>query len=884
MKERPLVAYEPNPVLGWLYERFFSRIEVDEVWVRAVREADERGTVVYVLRNLSFVDFFALDHLTKRYGLPQVRFANDLGLWVLEPMGRGWVHALTRRTARSDAEDLRRAVASGAAAALFLKRPPSVLDAPPRLLGQRSARGRIEGDVFLQTLLDVQRTQDRPILLVPQVFLWSRRGDSLRQTWVDAVFGPREWPGNLRTLAQFLASAGDVQLRAGEPLDLRAFVGDEAGATDEVRIRRITYSLLRRLERERRTVVGPARKPADRLREEVLRSPKLQKIIMDLAGEGEAERRVLVRKAERMLRELEAQLDDNAIQLLDRAVDQTVLRMYQAIEVDQEGLERVRAAAKRGTLVLLPSHKSHVDYIILSRVLHDARMQLPLIAAGDNLSFFPLGPILRRAGAFFIRRSFRGDRLYSVVVDAYMRRLLKDGWTLEFFIEGGRSRTGKLLAPKLGLLSIVVDAALGTPDRDIFFVPVSIGYDRVVEESSYVDEVSGGEKQKEDVRGLLKAARTVAGRYGRLSVQFGTILTLEQILREIDPSATKRSLASLTPARRRSLVTRLAHRVLNEIDRATAVTPGALVAMALLTHDRRGLAEVELFAACERLARTLHAMGARFSPALASPRAPGRVRLDALREATENLVRVGHVEVRHPGEGARRGRRARPVSGDAFYVVPDEARLSLDISKNLILHFFVARAVVATALLAPPGPPTPLPLLRERALALSRLFKYEFNFRADASFDENLDETLAAMERDGLVARRSDELSPSEGASEEARAELASYACMLRTYVEGYRVAARALTLLRKGPLAPKDLAKKALAMGERMYLAGDVERREALTQPIFENAFAAFVDQGYLVRTDGKLALSPTYESPEATATIEMRIAAYMERRRART
>jgi glycerol-3-phosphate O-acyltransferase len=880
MKERPLVAYQPNPLLGWLYERFFSRIEVDEAWVRAVREADERGTVVYVLRNLSFVDFFALDHLTKRYGLPQVRFANDMGLWVLEPMGRGWLHAVTSRTEGSDADDLRRAVTSGSAAALFLKRPPSVLDAPPRILGQRSARGQIEGDVFLQTLLDVQRTQERPILLVPQVFLWTRKGDSLRQTWVDAVLGPREWPGNVRTIAQFLASAGDVQLRAGEPLDLRAFVAEEAGATDDVRIRRITYSLLRRLERERRTVVGPARKPADRLREEVLRSPRLQKIIADLAGEGEAERRVLVRKAEGMLRELEAELDDNAIRLIDRAVDQTVLRMYKALEVDQEGLERVRAAAKRGTVVLLPSHKSHVDYIILSRVLYDARMQLPLIAAGDNLSFFPLGPVLRRAGAFFIRRSFRGDRLYGVVVDAYMRRLLKDGWTLEFFIEGGRSRTGKLLPPKLGLLSIVVDAALGTPDRDIFFVPVSIGYDRVVEERSYVDEVSGGEKQKEDVRGLFKAAQTVAGRYGRLGVQFGQILTLEQILREIDPAATKRSLESLTPARRRNLVTRLAHRVVNEIDRATAVTAGALVSMALVTHDRRGISESDLVAACERLARTLRGMGARFSPALRHPRGPERIRVEALREAMENLVRAGHVQIRHPGEGTARGRRSRPASGDAFYVVPDEARLSLDISKNLILHFFVARAVVATALLAPPGPPTPLPLLRERALGLSRLFKYEFNFRADASFDENLDETLAAMEAEGLVHRRGDELVPSEGGPEGAPAELASYACMLRTFVEGYRVAARALGLLRKGPLASKDLAKKALALGERMYLAGEVERREALTQPILENAFAAFVDQGYLVRNDGKLALSPTYESPEAAATIEARVAAFLERR----
>ncbi|MEO8797296.1 MAG: hypothetical protein ABI551_05365, partial [Polyangiaceae bacterium] len=113
MESRKLVAYEPNPILDVLYKRFFEHIEVDEEWAKAVRDADARGTVVYVQRNLSFVDFFALDHLTKRLKLPQVRFANDLGLWILEPMGRGWLHALTSRTEASDAADLRQALLTG---------------------------------------------------------------------------------------------------------------------------------------------------------------------------------------------------------------------------------------------------------------------------------------------------------------------------------------------------------------------------------------------------------------------------------------------------------------------------------------------------------------------------------------------------------------------------------------------------------------------------------------------------------------------------------------------------------------------------------------------------------------------------------------------------
>ncbi|MEA2749585.1 MAG: glycerol-3-phosphate O-acyltransferase, partial [Myxococcales bacterium] len=466
-------SYAPNPALAWIYQRFFEHIEVDQAWAGRVREADARGTVLYVLRNLSFVDFLALDYLTKSLRLPQVRFANDLGLWVLEPMGRGWLSALRPRREVDDIKRLREAIDGGHSAALFLKRPPTLLDPPP-VARQRGGvaralptRGKTEGDAFLRGVLEAQRARSTPILLVPQVFVWTRSPDAQKHNAVDALFGPREWPGKIRTVVQFLANWRHVTLRAGDPVDVQAFVEQETkqadGVTppDDVLVRRLTYTLLRRLERERRGVLGPAKKPSDRLRDQVLRSPRLQKVIRDMAGEGSAEQRVLGYRALSMLRELEAEVDPNAVRALDALIDQTVARMYTGFEIDEPGLDRVRQAAKDGTLVLLPSHKSHVDYIILSRVFHRANMPIPLVAAGDNLSFFPLGPVLRRAGAFFIRRSFKGDRLYGAVVDAYMRRLLKDGWPLEFFLEGGRSRTGKLLPPKLGLLSIVVDAVLG---------------------------------------------------------------------------------------------------------------------------------------------------------------------------------------------------------------------------------------------------------------------------------------------------------------------------------------------------------------------------------------------------------------------------------------
>ncbi|MBX3203058.1 MAG: hypothetical protein KF894_33345, partial [Labilithrix sp.] len=405
-----LSSYEPNPALAWIYQRFFEHIEIDQAWTRQVREAEQRGTVVYVLRNLSFVDFLALDFLTKKEALPRVRFANDLGLWVLEPAmsKRGLLASLLPRTEADDVTRLRHALDEGASAALFLKRPPSILEPPARVRRRGGAaraiptRGKTEGDTYLRAVLEAQRASDRPILLVPQVFVWTRSPDERKQNIVDSLFGPREWPGKIRTVTQFLMNWRHVTLRAGEPVDVQEFLAhearpDEAGRSpgDDVLVRRLTYTLLRRLERERQAVVGPTRKPADRLRDQVVRSPRLQKVIRDMAGEGETERRVLGWRALAMVRELETEVEPNALRAMDAAFDATVARMYSAFEIDQEGIERLRAASKDGTLVLLPSHKSHVDYIILTQLFMHANMPVPLVAAGDNLAFFPLGPILR---------------------------------------------------------------------------------------------------------------------------------------------------------------------------------------------------------------------------------------------------------------------------------------------------------------------------------------------------------------------------------------------------------------------------------------------------------------------------------------------------------
>jgi glycerol-3-phosphate O-acyltransferase len=864
-------VYEPNPALRVLYRWFFDNIQVDDDWVRQVRKLANRGSVVYVLRNLNPVDFLALDHLTKRFDLPRVHYVNDLRLGVFNPFNRGFLPTLlgARGTV---AQQLCRAVESGGSAALFLKRPPGVIDLA---VGASGGRGLREGDEHLRALLELQRKRGKgsPILLVPQVFVWTNRPDTHGANLVDAVLGPREWPTALRTIAQFLSNYKQVQLRAGEPFDLAQYLENNAQTSDDVHVRRVIYALLRRLERERRSVTGPAQTAPDRQRLQVLRSPRLQETIAHMAGEREADRNALYRRASNMLKSMQATPNGPTIKTLDVLLHRVFHRIYAGLEVDIEGLKRLRELAKENSLVLLPSHKSHVDYLVLSYIMYENNMQLPMIAAGDNLSFFPLGPVLRRAGGFFIRRSFRGDKLYVVAVEAYVRRLLREGHMLELFLEGGRSRTGKLLAPKFGLLGMIVDAALGVKNRGVHFVPVSIGYERIVETGSYEHELSGGEKAKEDAAGLLKTTNVLRHRYGRITVQFAPSLTLDGMRTELGLPLD----AELNEAAKRALVTRLANRTMDEINRVTAVSPGGLAALALLSGHSRSLAHEELIVRCEQLVRVLHSMGARITSRTA---VGDGLREESIREAVQMFVEADMLEVHIPGEhlqGAER--RGESCGPGAMYRVPERKRVQLDTSKNHIIHFLVERGLVALSVLHAPGPPSDLDTVRGRVLRLSKLFKHEFRFRADAPFNQIFEQTLATMIARGELSQEGDLLRAGPGHSGwTGHAWLTMYASALRNFVEGYRVAARALTLLLKGPMTDKDFMRRALGVGDRMFLAGDIEHREAVSKPIIQNALRVFREEGYLEQVaEGKYQLAESFSSPETVGAIEGRLVGFL-------
>ncbi|MGB3050971.1 MAG: 1-acyl-sn-glycerol-3-phosphate acyltransferase [Polyangiales bacterium] len=844
--------YSPNAILRWLYRRFFAHIRVDENWSRGVREAASQGVVVYVMRSLSFLDFLCLDFLLKKFGLPLVRFVNDLGLWILEPFGKG-ERRLSLRRQIPEAQALEQTIGDGYNALLFLRRPPK--------FGSQARRGReLEVDL-IETLVAKQRINPQPILLVPQTFVWSKQAGTASPSLLDLLFGPVQWPGRVRVFCQFLLNYRDAKLRSGEPFSLQNFLEKNPELTDTEAADKVRYALLRRMERDRAVIIGPMKKTTARIQDELLRSPRVRTHIEQYAAEKGISYAKAESVAHKQLRKLCAKQSLLVVDLMHRFLTWVWSKMYDGVVIDKAGVERVREASRDASLVLLPSHKSHIDYLVLSDMLYGNALMPPLIAAGENLSFWPIGVLLRRGGAFFIRRSFQEDSLYPVLVEAYMRKLIAEGFTVEFFLEGGRSRTGKALPPKYGLLSMVFDSASKLRGTKVKLVPISIGYERIIEERSFVHELSGGDKQSENVGDLIKSSSILRSKWGRLYVQFGEIIDFDEFNEELvkrgDGGLSRGD--AITADQKRNAVRALAHKVMYSINEVTVVTPAALVATALLSHQKRGMTRASLLTACQDLLATLDVMHARIAHQLRIGDA--RIREDTIDEAL-HLFLDARLIVSHD------------TGPEPIYTIDSERRIALEYYQNTIIHFFVPRALIAAGLLVDMEQWVDIARLNDRVQQLSRVFKHEFIYRTDATFDQIFDDALREMVDAGEIEVREGYAQATEGAM---RHRLERYAAMLQTFFESYLLALRGAEIVLDGPIPKKDWYKRTLALGQQMYLAGEIERRESLSKLKLETALKALQDYKLVRLSDDILERGEGVEGVSDLHALEPKLAGFL-------
>jgi glycerol-3-phosphate O-acyltransferase len=659
-------------------------------------------------------------------------------------------------------------------------------------------------------------------LFAPLRVVWlarSRAGDrAVRLTDLLRLGDPRD-PGPLGERATLRFEPERCRIAAGEPAHAselrerwRRNTSADSGATLGFAAFVVRQAHLA-LERAERRLRGARYKIPRFVREEILARPSFRGEIALLAAR-------LGRSADDVLREAEADLHEIAAAHRPTVIDVVVqiwrwmiTRGYGGVlQYDREALARIRGLSQQHSVVFLPTHKSNLDHGVLQVLLHENGMPQNHTAGGINMNFFPVGPLVRRSGVFFIRRTFRDDEIYKSVLRHYVDYLVEKRFPLEWYIEGGRSRSGKLLPPRYGMLAYVVDAYRRGRCEDVHLVPVSIAYDQISDVSDYAAEQRGGEKERESLAWFVRFVRRMGKRYGRIHVRFGEDVSLAKTLGAPNPQAAP------DPNESSLALQKLAFEVCVRINRATPITPISLVCLSLLGRGDRALTAEELRESlrnlCEYVERRRLPVSERIDLASAEGVTP----------VLEQLVRSELLDRYDEGP-------------EVVYGIAPEQHLAAAYYRNTVIHYFVTGAIAELALLraAEPGVADRRAEFWNAALALRDLLKFEFFFPDREHFLAELREELSLQvpSWEQALAGAADEITGLLPALRPFHAHR-----ILRPFLEAYRVVADALE--RSAPTARiEDAAflRGCLALGRQYALQRRVSRQESISQALFATA-----------------------------------------------
>jgi glycerol-3-phosphate O-acyltransferase len=808
----------------WFARRFFRHFDLDDEMVAYLRKLESRGSVIYVMRYASRLDYFLFNALFIREGLNLSRFANGIRFFYYRPIWQAirlaWVRRkelLREPDPEATRAQLRSLVLRGESCFHFLR--TARLRSQLRTRRSAVAHGKSELDL-LEEIVGTVWDSDRPVHLVPLALFWSK-GPRAQRAFLNLSYGSTIRPSDFAKVTSFLTTYRGLCVKVGTPIDLNGFA---AARRDEGRhrvTRKVRRVILTFLYREEKVVEGPTLWPRHRVQQLVLASPAVRAAIRDWAEQRGASMERAGVEAIKMFREIAANMNSSFLAVLNFIVGAIVRRMF--VSVDLLGIEKIAEYAKSNPLVLTPSHRSYFDFLILSTVFYSNHLVPPHVAARDNMAFGPFGFLWRRAGAFFLRRSFE-DPLYQVVFRTYVTHLIKQGFTQEFFIEGGRSRTGKTLAPRLGMLAWNVDAFLMTARRDLYFVPIAITYERLVEESAIVSERHGEKKESESVIGLVRARKFLRSRFGSVCVNFGEPISLADALgsrREVFLDQESKEVVQ----QKRKFVEELGHRIVERINWAVVPNATSVAACALLGERRRGFFREELAARMQEIVDLLRLQDVRLTPALDHDGGE-------FREAIGSLLRNDLI------------RSTQDMRGEVlFYEV--NRRTALDLYRNAIVHYLAAPSFLARRLLSG----TTRDDLRNDLSSWLDIFYFEFFTPRGEVLAAHFDAFLDHFERFGWLERNETDLR----ATEKGVGYFEFLSEQTRGFVEVYHATSSAVLGMDR-PLTTKDLSQAAREQLHRYELLGEVAGRETANDTTFNNA-VALLERLAIIERDPKAA-----------------------------
>ncbi len=697
------------------------------------------------------------------------------------------------------------------------------------LIGKESFYERFVKDKAdpIRLLIELQTETDRPVFIIPELIFFSPKPIKVKLSVSDLIFGTQERPGKLRRLFTLLGGSKNSFAEIIDPMDLKACLQrpdiSNLGVVEQAAL--IRRELVTRINRHRQTITGPVLKSREELKESILTSPAVQSFLTRHAEKENLPIRDVNKKADAYLEEIAANYSHKWITAFKITLDWLFRNLFEGITVDHEGLSRVKEMSIKAPLVLVPCHKSHLDYLILSYLFHINNMPCPHIAAGKNLSFWPMGTIFRGGGAFFMRRTFKGAELYSKIFSEYMKKLLSEGFNIELFIEGTRSRTGKLLPPKFGLLSILIDAFRDKACEDLLFVPVFFGYDRVLEEDAYLHEVEGGEKEPESVGQIIKARRFLKKRYGKVYVNFHEPISLKSYIEE-------NGLAFYEQSREEhaELCKSIGYRLTQSIKRVSLATPYGIVAGAILNSPKKRFSHEQLMSDVAMYINYMKSQDIMLSETLLQ----GNDR--AIVSVIENYIRRKFIDINTEGD--------EEPTAKTIYKINFSKRPLLGYYKNTCINFFISATYTSLSILKRKSFQFKSSDLIDTYTTLMHLFDNDFTYDRDTQPEYYIRKDIKAFINDGILTPHTT-LPETYDITTEGYRRLNCFACFLNTYLESYLVV---LHFFKRHPEREPDTkadVKKIQSIGRRMFKNHEIELPESLSEITYKNALSFFNQKG---------------------------------------
>jgi len=649
--------------------------------------------------------------------------------------------------------------------------------------------------------------------LVPVAIFFGRAPHKEASLW--RLLFAEEWVlvGRFRKALNVLVNGRNTLVHFGEPVRLRDALED--GMSEQRSVRWILRNLRASLRAQRASTIGPDLSHRRTLVAQLLKTADVRSVVRrEMQARGWSRRAGLL-AARRYAVEIAANYSQSFVRFMSVMLGWLWNRLYDG--VDFEHVEKLNEFGDGAEIIYVPCHRSHMDYLLLSYVIYRKGFAVPHVAAGINLNLPVIGRFLRMGGAFFLRRTFKGDALYATVFAKYLGIMMARGHSLEYFIEGGRSRTGRLLSPRTGMLSMTVRAYLRDPKRPVVFMPVYFGYERIVEGRTYIGELSGQPKEKESVLGLLKAVVSVLrSKLGKVHVNLGQPILLDALLSKRNPdwrSALPQDSES-RPGWITDAIGDLAARINIEINAAAAVTPINLVAMAILATPRQALPEVDLVRQVELYQSLLR--DAPYGP-LVTMASDSGAQMIRYAEAMGMLERQPH-----------------PL-GDIMRMNAENAVLAT-YYRNNILHLFAMPSLLACCFVSNAGMRT-----ADIHRLVWRVYPYiaaELFLRWDeasvGAVADSLLETFARLNLLQANADRSEWQRPASTSLEAIRLSVLAQATIQT--IERYYLAIALLLQAGSGAITQEALEQRCHLMAQRMSVLYGLNSPEFFDKSLFRN------------------------------------------------